>query len=348
MKKYIKIGKRLVGFDKEPLVVAEMGINHNGSLDLAISIADSAIKSGAEIIKHQTHIIDDEMANYAKKVVPGNSKKSIYEIIKETSLSEKSEQKLMQYIKSRKKIFFSTPFSRKAVDRLEKFNVPLYKIGSGECNNYHFVEYVCKKKKPIILSTGMNSLKSIEPAVKIIRKYKLPYALLHCTNIYPTPHKLVRLNAMLQLKQKFKDAIIGLSDHSETIYPCLGAISLGASIVEKHFVSSKKIKGPDISSSMDKDELKELIKASKIISQSKSGEKKPLKEEAKTIAFAFASVAATRDLKKDEKFSKENIFPIRPGNGFYKVKDYTNLIGLRATKFIKTGTQINPSHVKKN
>ena len=99
---------------------------------------------------------------------------------------------------------------------------------------------------------------------------------------------------------------------------------------------------------MDKNELKELIKASKIISESKSGEKKPLKEEAKTIAFAFASVAATRDLKKNEKFSKDNIFPIRPGNGFYKVKDYTNLIGLRATKSIKTGTQINPSQVKKN
>ena len=165
----------------------------------------------------------------------------------------------------------------------------------------------------------MNSLKSIEPAVKIIRKYKLPYALLHCTNIYPTPHKLVRLNAMLQLKQKFKDAIIGLSDHSETIYPCLGAISLGASIVEKHFVTSKKIKGPDISSSMDKNELKELIKASKIISN-QNLEKKPLKEEAKTIAFAFASVAATRDLKKNEKFSKDNIFPIRPGMDFIKLK----------------------------
>ena len=205
--------------------------------------------------------------------------------------------------------------------------MPIYKIGSGECNNYHFIEYVCKKKKLIILSTGMNSLKSIEPAVKIIRNIST-LCTSSCPNIYPTPHKLVRLNAMLQLKQKFKDAIIGLSDHSETIYPCLGAISLGASIVEKHFVTSKKIKGPDISSSMDKNELKELIKASKIISESKSGEKKPLKEEAKTIAFAFASVAATRDLKKNEKFSKDNIFPIRPGNGFYKVKDYTNLIGL--------------------
>ena len=208
MKKYIKIGKRLVGFDKEPLVVAEIGINHNGSLDLAISIADAAIKSGAEIIKHQTHVIDDEMANYAKKVVPGNSKKSIYEIIKETSLSEKSEQKLMQHIKSKKKFFLVLRFQEKLLTDWRNLMCLSTKSDRGSVIIITLLNmYV--KKKPIILSTGMNSLKSIEPAVKIIRKYKLPYALLHCTNIYPTPHKLVRLNAMLQLKQKFKDAIIG-------------------------------------------------------------------------------------------------------------------------------------------
>jgi len=345
--KNIKIGKRIIGVDKEPLIIAEIGINHNGSLDLAISIADSAIKCGAEIIKHQTHIADDEMANYAKKVIPANSNKSIYEIIKKNSLSEESEKKLMQYIKSKKKIFFSTPFSRKAVDRLEKFGVPIYKIGSGECNNYPFVEYVCKKKKPILLSTGMNSIKTIEPAVKIIRKYKIPYALLHCTNIYPTPHKLVRLNAMLELKKKFKDAIIGLSDHTESIYTCLGAVALGASIVEKHYVNSKKIKGPDISSSMDQKELKELIRGSKIIFESKKGQKKPLKEEAKTIAFAFASVAATKNIKKNEKLSYENIFPIRPGNGYYKIKDYRKLLKYKASKNIEKGTQLKPYHVKK-
>ena len=346
--KYIRIGKRLIGDNKEPLIISEIGINHNGSLDLAIDIADSAIKSGAEILKHQTHIVDDEMANNAKKIIPGNSKKSIFEIIKKCSLSESEEKKLMQHILSRGKIFFSTPFSRKAVDRLEKFNVPLYKIGSGECNNYPFVEYVCKRKKPIILSTGMNNLKTIEPAVKIIRKFKLPFALLHCTNIYPTPHKLVRLNAMLELKKKFKDAIIGLSDHSETIYPCLGAISMGAAIVEKHYIHSKKIKGPDISSSMDKKELSELIRASKIIFEARNGEKKPLSQEAKTIAFAFASISAIENIKKGEKFTKRNIFPIRPGNGFFKVKDYSYLLKLSAKTNIKKGDQIKPSYVKEN
>tara|TARA_B100000989_G_C19530190_1_gene469221 strand:- start:3641 stop:4684 length:1044 start_codon:yes stop_codon:yes gene_type:complete len=345
---YIKIGKRVIGKDKEPLIVSEIGINHNGSLDLAIKIADSAINAGAEIIKHQTHVVDDEMANIAKSIVPGNSNRSIYDIIKSCALSEMQEKKLMQHIKSRGRIFFSTPFSRKAVDRLEKFKVPLYKIGSGECNNYPLIEYICKKKKPIILSTGMNSIKTIRPAVKIIRKYKLPFALLHCTNIYPTPHKLVRLDAMLELKKSFKDAIVGLSDHSETIFPCLGAISMGASIVEKHYIHSKMIKGPDISSSMDKNELKDLIKASKIIFESKGGNKKPLKEESKTIAFAFASIAALRNIKKGEKFTNLNIFPIRPGNGYFKVKDFSKLLKYSANKDIKKGEQIKKSDVKKN
>ncbi len=346
--KQFKIGERVVGNNQPPLVIAEIGINHNGSLDSAIEIADAAIKSGAEIIKHQTHVVEDEMASNAKKIIPGNSKKSIYEIIKKSSLSEKSELKLMNYIKSKKRIFFSTPFSRKAVDRLEKFNVPLYKIGSGECNNYPFVEYVCKKKKPIILSTGMNSIKTIIPAVKIIRKYKLPYALLHCTNIYPTPHKLVRLNAMLELKKNFKDAVLGLSDHTESIYTCLGSISLGASIVEKHFINDKKIAGPDISSSMDGSELKNLIFGSRIIFESLKGKKGPIKEERKTIAFAFASIAAVKNISKNEKLTPDNIFPIRPGNGYYKISDYKKLLGLRAKKNIKKGNQLTISDVKKN
>jgi len=341
-----KINNRIISENHEPLIIAEIGINHNGNLDSAISIVDSAIKAGAEIIKHQTHVVDDEMANAAKKVIPGNSKKSIYQIVDEVALSENDEKKLMNYIVNKKKIFFSSPFSRKAVDRLEKFGVPLYKIGSGECNNYPFVEYICKKKKPIILSTGMNTLKTIEPAVKIIRKYKLPYVLLHCTNVYPTPHKLVRLNAMLELKKKFKDAIIGLSDHSETIYTSLGAVSMGACVIEKHYVTSKKTKGPDVSSSMDFNELKDLIKGSKIIYESKEGKKGPIKEEAKTIAFAFASVAAVKNIKKDEKLTSENIFPIRPSSGFYKVKDYKNLIGLRANRNIEKGSQLKPADVK--
>ena len=200
----LKIGNRIVGEKHHPLIIAEIGINHNGSLDEAISIAESAIKAGAEVIKHQTHIIDDEMIPYAKKIKPGNSNKSIYEIISKCALNEKDEKKLMKHITNLKKIFISTPFSRAAANRLQKFNVPAFKIGSGECNNYPLIEHVAKFKKPIILSTGMNSIEQIKPAVKILRRNRVKYALLHCTNIYPTPPELVRLNCLSELKKILK------------------------------------------------------------------------------------------------------------------------------------------------
>jgi len=171
-----RIGNLKIGDNLPPVIVSEIGINHNGNLDVAIAIADSAIKSGAQIIKHQTHIPDDEMSIEAKKIIPIHTKQSIYQIIKKCSLSEDDEKKLMNYIKSKKRIFISTPFSRKAVDRLVKFNIPAFKIGSGECNNHHFVEYICKFKKPIIMSTGMNTIGSIRKSVSVIRKYKIPYA----------------------------------------------------------------------------------------------------------------------------------------------------------------------------
>ena len=247
---------------------------------------------------------------------------------------------MMQLVVAQGAIFISTPFSRKAVDRLIKFDVPAFKIGSGECNNYPLIEYICKYKKPIILSTGMNNIETIKPAVKIIRKYGNPYALLHCTNIYPTPPHLVRLEAMLEIKKNFKDAVIGLSDHTETIHTSLGAVAMGACIIEKHFIDSKKVKGPDVKASMDTSELKELIKGSKIIFQAKKGKKKQLKEEAKTVAFAFASVAAVKNISKGEKLTKNNIFPIRPGNGYFKVKDYKKILGKISKKDIKKGNQL--------
>ena len=153
-----KIAEREIGNNTDPLVIAEIGINHNGNLDQAIAIADSAIKSGAEILKHQTHIPDEEMSLEAKRAIPGNSNKSIYNIIKHCALSETDEEKLMKYIKSKKKIFISTPFSKAAVDRLIRFGIPAFKIGSGEWNNLDLIKYVCKFKKPIIMSTGMSYL----------------------------------------------------------------------------------------------------------------------------------------------------------------------------------------------
>ena len=143
---FFKISNRRIGPDFEPLVIAEIGINHDGSIEKAIKIVDSAINNGAEVIKHQTHVVEDEMSEDAKKIIPANSNLPIFEIIKNAALNAEDEYKLMNYIKSKKKIFISTPFSRKAVDRLEKFKVPAFKIGSGECNNYLLIEYIAKKE----------------------------------------------------------------------------------------------------------------------------------------------------------------------------------------------------------
>jgi len=192
----------------------------------------------------------------------------------------------------------------------------------------------------------MNGIETIKPAVKIIRKYKIPFALLHCTNIYPTPPHLVKLEAMIELKNYFKDAVIGLSDHTENIYSSLGAVALGACIIEKHFTDSKKTKGPDVKASMDPNQLQELIYGSKIIFKAKKGKKQRLKEEAKTIAFAFSSVAAVEDIKKGEFFSEKNIFPIRPGNGYFKVNDYKKILGKIANNDIKKGHQLKIKDLK--
>lgn len=335
-----KIGKRVVGVNHRPLVIAEIGINHGGSLEKAIKIADSAIKSGAEVIKHQTHILDDEYSYHAKKTIPGNSNHSIYEIIKRNSLDEEQEFKLMNFVKKKKKIFISTPFSRKAVDRLMKFKIPAFKIGSGECNNYPLVDYIAKFKKPIIMSTGMNTIKSILKSTNIIKKYQTPFCLLHCINIYPTPPKLINLGAMQEMMKKFPKVPIGLSDHSEGISVSLGAAALGASIIEKHFTYSKKIKGPDILASMDPNELQQLIKGSKEIFLARGGKKKPLHQEKVTMRFAFASVVSIKKIKKGEKFTKKNIWVKRPGNGYFTAENYFDLLGKKAIRNIEEGEQI--------
>ena len=334
------IGNRMVGDNHPPLVIAEIGINHSGDLNEAMALAEVAINAGAEVIKHQTHIVDDEMSFEAKKIVPPNSNLSIYDIINNCALSEQDEFELMNYVVSRGAIFISTPFSRAAANRLAKFDVPAFKIGSGECNNYPLVRHIAKFRKPIILSTGMNSIESIRPSVEIMRKAKIPFALLHCTNIYPTPHKLVRLNAILELKKEFPDAVVGLSDHTTSNYTSFGAVSLGASILERHFTDNMKRLGPDISSSMDINALQQLIEGSRIIFEALSGDKSALPEESATISFAFASVVAIRDIQPGEVLSEENIWVKRPSGGDFSAREFDELLGKIAKNKLINGYQI--------
>jgi len=345
LSKEIKIGNRKIGPNHPPVVIAEIGINHGGSLDEAIKIADSAIKSGAEIIKHQTHIISDEMSEEAKEVIPGHTKESIYEIMNSCALSEEDEWKLYKYIESKNCIFISTPFSRAAADRLIKFDIPAIKIGSGECNNYPLIKHIAKSGKTMIVSTGMNTIQTIKPTVEILRKYEVPYALLHCTNVYPTPPELVRLGALDILNNEFPDAIIGLSDHTTSNYTCLGAVAKGASILERHFTDDMSREGPDIVCSMNPDSLTDLIEGSNIIFQASGGNKFPVKEEEPTIAFAFASVVAIKDISPGESLNEENIWVKRPGGGDFNVKDFETLLGKKCIKEIKKGYQLKKDQV---
>jgi N-acetylneuraminate synthase len=334
------IAGRKIGFNHVPVVIAEIGINHEGSLVTAKQMVDAAIGAGAEIIKHQTHIVEDEMSAHARKTIPGNADVSIYEIMERCALNEDDERRLMDYVHDKGAIFISTPFSRAAADRLAKFDVAAYKIGSGECNNYPLIKHVAGFGKPMIVSTGMNSIESVTPSVEIMRKAGVPFCLLHCTNVYPTPPELVRLGAMNRLQEAFPDAVIGLSDHTVNNYACLGAVALGASVLERHFTDRMDRPGPDIVCSMDPKALSDLIEGATFIFKERGGDKGPVDAEAPTIAFAFASVVAIRDIAVGEPLTEENIWVKRPGGGDFGAADYADLLGKKVTRTIANGAQI--------
>ncbi|MEW9797569.1 N-acetylneuraminate synthase [Alteromonas sp. CYL-A6] len=329
------IAGRKIGYRYDPLVIAEIGINHNGSLEQAKALVDAAVSAGAEVIKHQTHVVEDEMSKVAKNVIPSHTKESIYEIMENCALSEDDEIALKAYVESKGAIFISTPFSRAAADRLRKMDVAAYKIGSGECNNYPLIEHIAQFGKPVILSTGMNSIASVRPAVEILRKYRTPFALLHCTNVYPTPPELVRLGAMQELAEAFPDAVIGLSDHTTNNLACLGAVALGASILERHFTDTMEREGPDIVCSMDPQALSELIEGAKILKLERGGSKGAVEAEQPTIDFAYASVVTTAPIKKGDVFTRDNLWVKRPGVGDFKAKSYEELLGKTAARDIE-------------
>ena len=237
-------------------------------------------------------------------------------------------------------IFISTPFSRAAADRLSKLNVPAFKIGSGECNNYPLVKHIASFGKPIILSTGMNNIESISKSVEIFENYDIPYALLHTTSMYPTPYDKVRLGALNSLQEEFPNAVIGLSDHSLGIYTCVASIALGASILEKHFTSNKSWSGPDIPISLLPSEFKELINASNIIFQASGGSKTILDEEKPTIDFAYASVVTIKDINAGELLTPDNIWVKRPGNGEILAIDFVNVLNKKVLVDIKKNKQL--------
>ncbi|WP_422105120.1 N-acetylneuraminate synthase family protein [Winogradskyella sp.] len=338
---FIEIQGRKVGRDYPPLVIAEIGINHEGSLAIAKEMVDAAHRAGAEVVKHQTHIVEDEMSKAAKEVIPGNADISIYEIMERCALNEADELALKHYVEDKGMIFISTPFSRAAAERLKKFDVSAYKIGSGECNNYPLLEHIAKFGKPVILSTGMNTIESVSKAVEIFKKHNTDLALLHTTNLYPTPSHLVRYGAMMELHNAFPDNVFGLSDHTLNNNACLGAVALGASILERHFTDHMDRQGPDIVCSMDETACKELIVGSKEIWSMRGGTKQPAAEEKVTIDFAFATVCTITDIKAGEQLSKDNIWVKRPGTGKILAEHFNDILGKTALRDIEEGEHLD-------
>lgn len=341
MKSSFYIGNIKVGIGEEPLVIPEMGINHEGSLDTAKMIVDAAARAGAKLIKHQTHVVEDEMSHAAKNVIPGNSEVSIYDVMERCALSEEEEYELMKYVESKGMVFLSTPFSRAAANRLEKFGVLAYKIGSGELNNYPLIKHIASFGKPMIVSTGMNDIPSIIKAVNILEDAKVPYALMHTTNLYPTDPKLVRLGAMQEMMNAFPGVPIGLSDHTMSNTACIAAMALGATVVERHFIDVMDRPGPDVVCSMDEQRCKELIEAARDIPQMLGGRKEAASEEQVTIDFAFATVVTIKPVKAGEIFTKENLWVKRPGTGEILAEEYETILGKKSSVNIDNDTQLS-------
>jgi len=335
----IKIKNRIIDANHPVFVIAEAGINHNGSYNLAKKMVDVAKKAGVDCIKFQTHITEEEMLK--TNIRPGNiSKKTLWSIIKTCELTEHEESKLNQYCEDKKILFLSTPFSISAVDRLEKLKMPAYKIGSGELTNLPFLMYIATKNKPVIISTGMSEIHEIKSTVQLFKKYKIPIAILQTTSEYPADYKDINLGVIEQFQKLFKIPV-GISDHSLGIYTALGAVAKGACIVEKHFTLNKKMSGPDQKISLEPLELLELVKGCKAVKLALGKTKKILKKELPVLRFARESVVTKTNIKKHETFTEKNLTTKRPNTGQIPAKDFYKIIGKKSRKDILKSQQLS-------
>jgi N-acetylneuraminate synthase len=292
------------------------------------------------MIKHQTHIVEDEMTEEAKAIFPPNADVSIWEVMERCALSRADEAELKRYTESLGLIWISTPFSRAAADFLETLDVPAYKIGSGEADNIPLIRHIARKGKPVILSTGMQTIETIRASVDILDRAGIDYALLECTNLYPSPPEIVSLQGVTELRRAFPKAVVGFSDHSIGPEMALASVALGASILERHYTDTRYRKGPDISCSMDPAELRFLIDRSREIWTALHNPKERTAPEEDVYRFARGSVVADLDLPAGHVIGEADIWARRPGSGEIAAYDFDKVVGKRLTRAVKRNQQL--------
>lgn len=344
----IKITNKLVG-EREPcLIIAEVGVNHNGSLELAKKLVDTAKEAGADAIKFQTFKAENLVTKNApvavyqeKNIGRGESQQ---EMLKKLELSHDDFKELKKHCDEKGIIFLSTPHSDDAIDFLDDL-VPAYKIGSGDLTNFPFLEKLAKRGKPIILSTGMGTLEEVKEAVDTIKKYNDRLILLHCTTNYPCPKKDVNLKAMQTMRDELH-CLVGYSDHTLGLEVPIIAASLGAVVIEKHFTLDNNMEGPDHKASLNPTEFKEMIKDIKENKQIETpreilgtGIKKPTRQELEILKVVRKSVVAAQDISQDTRITEDMVIIKRPGIGI-SPKELKNVIGKLAKNNIKKDSLI--------
>jgi sialic acid synthase SpsE len=336
----MKIAYRDIGPEYPPLVIAEIGINHGGSMEAAKAMVTAARLAGCEMVKHQTHFVDDEMTDEAKGIFPPNADKSIWDLMAECALSKDDEIALKKHTESLGMIYISTPFSRAAADFLAEIGVAGFKIGSGECNHVPLIRHIASFGKPIIMSTGMQTIESLQPSVAALDASVVEYALLECCNLYPSPPEMVSLKGITELQKAFPRAVVGFSDHSIGPSIALSAVALGACILERHFTDTRYRKGPDISCSMDPAELRFLIDRSKEIHTALRNPKIRTAPEEDVYRFARGSIVADCDLPAGHILTEADIWARRPGSGEISVQHFDRLIGACTRVSLKRNQQL--------
>lgn len=332
----VRIGARAIGDGEPCFIIAEAGINHNGDIEKANTLVDAAARAGADAIKFQTHLTEKEMLPDA--VTADYVGESLFSLLKRLELSRKHHQELKKRAEKQGILFLSTPFSREAADLLEELGVLAYKTGSGEMTNLPLLEHIARKGKPMIISTGMSTLKEIENTVDFLKPINSQLILLHCTSTYPTKYEDVNLKVIGKLKRKF-GLPVGLSDHSSGIYTALGAVALGASVVEKHFTIDRNWPGPDQKSSINPAELTELVQGVRAIEQALGDRKRVLSEEKAVQKMARESVISLINIPRGAILRSNMVWVKRPGTGI-PAKDLKLVIGKKTKRDIPANSLI--------